>query len=528
MELVARYRRARGDSSCRGYLPDIYVGNEAKVMTIGTPRRDGKLTMVLAADPAGLDPVQLQGVQNWAEAIAVAAVYDTLLYPDALNSLQPKIATSLTTSDGGRAWTLTLRSGVRFSDGTPVNSEAVRFNWARLADPVNRAVVGNCAALIESMQVCDATTMQITLRMRVPHWDRVVARFLSSIGSPAAIAAAGEAFARAPVGAGPFMLAEWVRGDHMTFVRNPHYWQPDKPYLAEMTVITGITDAAPKYECMISGRAQVALEPLGENLTKFRQQPDRYLILTTPEGGGGSALALNVTRAPFDDQRVRRALALALDSAEFVEQAGYGDPQMVMTTIDRAGTPYHHPEIRLPARDITMAQQLIDARVAESGAPVRFTLETFANEGHIREANVVKRMLEFQLTSLAVTVAIGSAPDVIGKMRNGEYQAMNSSARWSDPTLDLPALFASASKQNVMRYSNGRVDAALERLVGASDRRAIAEAHHDVLRQVLHDLPVIWLSHKEAFHVVDRRAVHDWRLFYSLRPLIEDAWLAQT
>lgn len=484
--------------------------------------------MVLAADPPGLDPIQLQGVQNWAEAIAVAAVYDALLYPDASNCLQPKIAKLLTTADGGKAWTLTLRPGITFSDGTPFDSEAVRFNWARLADPVNRSVVGNSVAPIMRMEALDATTLQITLRTRVPHWDRVVARSLSSIGSPAAIAAAGEAFARAPVGAGPFMFTEWVRGDHMTFVRNPHYWQPGKPYLAEVTVITGITDAAPKYECMISGRAQVALEPLGENLTKFREQPDRYFLLTTPDGGGGGALALNVTRAPFDDERVRRALALVLDSAEFVEQAGYGDPQMIMTTIDRAGTPYCHPEIRLPTRDVAKAQQLIDARVAETGGPVRFSLETFANEGHIREANVVKRILESKLTSLEVTVTIGSTPDVIGKMRTGEYQAMNSIARWSDPALDLPALFASTSKQNAMRYSNARVDMTLERLVGAIDRPAIIEAHHDVLRQVLKDLPVIWLSHKEAFHVVDHDAVHDWNLFYSLRPLIEDAWLAHT
>jgi len=495
-------------------------------MTTESPRRDGKLTMVLAADPPGLDPLQLQGVQNWAEAIAVAAVYDALLYPDASHCIRPKIAISLTTSDGGMTWTLTLRPGVMFSDGTPFDSEAVRFNWTRLADPVNGSLVGNSAALITRMDAVDATTLQITLRTRAPHWDRVVARSLSSIGSPTAMAAAGEAFARAPVGAGPFVLTEWVRGDHMTFVRNPRYWQPDKPYLAQVTVITGITDAAPKYECMISGRAQVALEPLGDNLAKFREQPDRYSILTTPEGGGGGALALNVSRAPFDDERIRRALALALDSAEFVEQAGYGDPQMIMTTIDRAGTPYHHPEIRLPIRDIATAQRLIDARVAETGVPVRFTLETFANEGHIREANAVKRMLESQLTSIEVTVAIGSAPDVIGKMRTGEYQALNSIARWSDSTLDLPGLFASGSKQNAMRYSNGRVDATLELLVGATERPLIIEAHHDVLRQVLQDVPVIWLSHKEAFHVVDHRAVRDWNLFYSLRPLIEDAWLA--
>ena len=66
-----------------------------------TPRRGGTLTMVLAADPPGLDPIQLQGAQNWAEAIAAAAIFDQLLYPASATRLQPKIATSFFSEDGG-------------------------------------------------------------------------------------------------------------------------------------------------------------------------------------------------------------------------------------------------------------------------------------------------------------------------------------------------------------------------------------------------------------------------------------------
>jgi ABC-type transport system substrate-binding protein len=235
---------------------------------------------------------------------------------------------------------------------------------------------------------------------------------------------------------------------------------------------------------------------------------------------------MNLERPPFDDVRVRRALALTLDSAEFVELAGYGDPEMVMTTIDRAGTPYLLPEIRLATRDPEQAQRLLDAVRAERGGPVRFTLETFANEGHVREANAIKRILESRLRGLEVEVAVGSVAELAGKWRSGDYQASNYAVRWSDPALDLAASFATGSPQNVMRYSNPVVDAALGRLAGATEERDAVEAHQEVLRQVLRDVPLVWLAHKEAFHAVDRRAARDWNLFYSLRPLIEDAWLA--
>jgi peptide/nickel transport system substrate-binding protein len=482
--------------------------------------------MVLAADPPGLDPVQLQGVQNWAEAIAVVSVFDELLYPDAAGRVQPKIATSLASDDDGASWTLRLRPGVRFSDGTALDAAAVSFNWARLADPANRAAAAESAAMIERMTALDELTLRIELRAPAANWDRRVARSLSSIASPAALASAGAAFATAPVGAGPFLLAEWVRGSHMRLARNPDYWQPGKPHLDEVVVLTGIPDAAGKFEAVDSGRAQVALEPTGAHLARYRADPQRYELMTTPEPGGGVALAMHLERRPFDDARVRRALALTLDSAEFVERAGFADPQMVMTTIDRAGTPCHDPEIRLPEADPERAQALVDAVVLETGGPIRFTLETFANEGHVREADAVKHILETRLCGVEVEVVAGSVAEVAGRWRSGDYQASNYAVRWADPALDLPASFASNGAQNVMRYRNAAVDAALERLAGATEDRARVEAHRRVLRQVLDDVPLIWLSHKEAFHAVDRRALRDWKLFYSLRPLIEEAWLA--
>jgi peptide/nickel transport system substrate-binding protein len=488
-------------------------------------RRGGTLTAVLAVDMPGFDPIQLQGAQNWGEAFLVPAVYDALFYLDAANRLRPKIGRSLTSDDGGATWILTLRDGVRFADGTSLDAEAVRFNWARLADPANRASAAEAAGMIAAMEVIDPLTLRVRLHAPAPRWSFRAARSLSSIGSPAAIAAAGQAFSSQPVGAGPFRLVEWVRGDQMRFERNPGYWQAGKPYLDELVVITGLPDAASKFAAMQSGRAQVSMEPLGPNLAPYHAAPERFELLGMRPAGGGVAVNLNLSRPPFDDVRVRRALALAFDSAEYVELRGLGDPAMVMTTVDFPGTAYAAPDVRLPGRDLAQAQALIDEVVAETGQPIRFRMDTYTNEGHQREANCAKIIWEKHLRNVEVEVVPDQAPTVLAKYRSGDYQAGNYAFTWSDPTLDLAPILGSSSPQNVMRYKNPAVDAALERLAGLTDDEEIAETHREILRRLLEDWPIYWMSYKESFHAIDRQKVGAWPLYYSLRPMIEDAWL---
>src|SRR5262245_49492120 len=137
------------------------------------------LTMVFSAEPAGLDPVMLQGVQNWAEAIGVSAVFDQLFYPCQGGGISPKIGSALSSLDGGRTWKLTLRSNVRFSDGTPFDSEAVRFNWLRIKS-ADLAPARPAAAMIERAVVVDPLTLHIELGASAPQWDLLVARSLSS------------------------------------------------------------------------------------------------------------------------------------------------------------------------------------------------------------------------------------------------------------------------------------------------------------------------------------------------------------
>ena len=116
-------------------------------------------------------------------------------------------------------WTLTLRPGVKFSDGTPYDAAAVEFNWAR--DKASTSALAGAAGLIKSMKVVSPTTLQVTLVAPDSSFNRTVAQQLLFIASPAAIKKEGASFGTHPVGAGPFILNSWVRNSQKSFARQP-------------------------------------------------------------------------------------------------------------------------------------------------------------------------------------------------------------------------------------------------------------------------------------------------------------------
>ena len=190
----------------------------------GTPQKGGTLTMIYENEVTSLDPTATT-TASAAGALPYYAIYDALFTLGAgTGAVTPKIGLSLTANSAQTVWTLTLRPGVKFSDGTPYDAAAVAFNWAR--DKAATSVLASAADVIKSMKVVNATTLQVTLVAPDSSFDRTVAQQLLFIASPTAIKKEGASFGTHPVGAGPFILNSWVRNSQKTFAPNPHYYQP--------------------------------------------------------------------------------------------------------------------------------------------------------------------------------------------------------------------------------------------------------------------------------------------------------------
>ena len=200
----------------------------------GDPVRGGTLVYSYNTEAQSVDPA------TCAIGIGVGpcqAVYGALLdYDLETGEIEPGMAESFTTEDG-RAWTLKLRPGLTFSDGTPFDAAAVAFNWGRILDPALLSPSASVAKTID-WEVVDPTTLSVTSKEVNYQLDFGLTEALAYIASPTAIEALGADFGNNPVGAGPFTLTSWARGTEMILDRNPTYWDQPRPYVDRLVLKT--------------------------------------------------------------------------------------------------------------------------------------------------------------------------------------------------------------------------------------------------------------------------------------------------
>src|SRR4051812_824374 len=218
----------------------LLLGVSSSAMAV---ERGGIMTYARYADSLFLDPVLNDAnVDIW----ILSNLYDTLLLPtDDGKGVQPGLATDWKVSEDGLTVTLTLRDGIKFSDGSPITGEDVKFSLERAAVPDTtwQFLVASIASV-----ATEGNTVTITLAHPDPAFISALTVFNTGIMPKALFEAeAGatdadkaKAFAEHPVGSGPFMFASWERGSTMKLVKNPYYWDKGEdgqplPYLDGVT-----------------------------------------------------------------------------------------------------------------------------------------------------------------------------------------------------------------------------------------------------------------------------------------------------
>src|SRR5215470_5709788 len=294
----------------------------------GQPKSGGSITVLenkgYAGDwPAGLDPAtDPSAVPN---QDMMEAIYGQLFELGANGQAIPDLATGYTFSPDAKDVTITLRQGVKFSDGTPFNAQAVLFNWNRDFGPtVTKSGAPALQWPIARVDPKNPTSAPVkggyeatgpyTL---VVHQARPNAAFINQlydtiatwIVSPTALQKAGsdQAFGKAPVGAGPFTVVSMSPGSVTEVKKNPTYWDTGKPYLDQITFKTVGGDEA-ALEAMLAGEAQV-YGGLGETAL-IKQAQQHFQVLDMP-GTSPYDLQLNTAIPPFNDPKARQAIYAA-------------------------------------------------------------------------------------------------------------------------------------------------------------------------------------------------------------------------
>lgn len=477
------------------------------------PVQGGSLTVGIEEDFVGFDPIKARFLGAMDRNVLLA-VEERLFDLDEKGNLVPELALSASTSPDGKVWTIRLREGVAFHDGTPFNADAVVAHWQRLLDPKNRYMGRSALEPIEAVTKADDHTVRFTLKRPWILFKTQIgsAGFAAVIPSPKAVQE--DTQNRAPVGTGPFVFKEWVRNDRLVLARNPNYWRKGRPYL-DTVVFRPMPDMQARFSALQAGQADAIVTDRGTHILQARE--DRTLKVYSGDYAGPYAFLFNSSKPPLNDPRVRRALAHAWNQ-EFLVKADFRGTIPVVT--DPYGGSPACGDSGYRKHDLAKAKELL----AEYGQPVALEL-AHTNTPRGKEAGEIAQRL-FKEAGVTLTLTPLAPGEVFRKVMNGEYQI--SSWRFSDyPDMGpyLHESLGSKGRVNFSGYASPAMDEHLLAQATSNDAEARKKALCGVARTINEDAVFLYLGGRR-FHILARTDVQG--LSATPHPVVRvgDVWLA--
>lgn len=305
---------------------------------------------------------------------ALSLVYAALTKLDEKGTAVPALASSWKYAADGTSITFTLRDGLRFSDGAPVDAAAVKTSLERGRD-YDKSLVAAQLANITDITAPDARTVVLKLATADYQVPNLLAGKTGMIVSPAAIAKDAAALATKPVGAGPFTLVSYVPNASAKLTRYDGYWDADNIRLQGFELYP-LPEAATAVAAITSGRLDVAQIP-GSQVQAAKGAGLEVQVIPSLVV---AVLDVNTTLAPFDDPKIAEALKYAVDREALVKTQTFGNAEVNYQPFPK-GYVGHDPSLDgIYALDQAKARQLI-AESRYAGKPVPVTLTTTVAAG---------------------------------------------------------------------------------------------------------------------------------------------------
>ncbi|MBO1754545.1 ABC transporter substrate-binding protein [Allobranchiibius sp. CTAmp26] len=295
----------------------------------GSSEIDATLAFTLSS---GLDPV------NASSAVATAAnqhVFEGLIDLDPITRA-PYLALAKsqpTASADGKTWTVTLRDGANFSDGTPVTATDVAWSFTRAQDPTT--LMSQFITFISSVRAKDASTVEFTLKQPFTLFPSRISVIKIVPKAKTGTAAASKTFDTAPIGSGPWKLLTADANNGLTFAANAGYNGSRKAKATSMVWHT-TTQAATRVADLQSGRSQAIEAVPYINVKQLQGKKD----VEAKQAFNQIFLMFNCSAKPFDDKRVRQALHYAIDTDSLIRTAFQGYASAADSYLDPANADY--------------------------------------------------------------------------------------------------------------------------------------------------------------------------------------------
>ena len=483
------------------------------------PQAGGDLVMARSDEPTSLVPwVPTDNASIW----TIEEIYDTLLVPaQDGKSVEPSLATSWKQSADKLSWTFTLRKGVTFSNGQPLTSADVKFSLAQARKKDNPFAFID--AVIASVTTPDDQTVVIKTKQPWSPLPADMALYANSIVPKDFGGMTEDAFAKKPIGSGPFAFDHWTKGQELKLVKNPKYWQPGKPYLDSVT-FTVVTDSNTRATQLQSGQAQINEFPAyssiqglqgrsGVRVGKFPSSRVDYLVM-------------NNAKKPFDDGNVRRAIAQSVDRGSLIKTVLFGTGEAAGSYL----TPTlwsHDDSIKPLPYDLNAAK----ADLAKSSVPNGFSTTMTINSGDA-DALTAAQLVQNALGKIGIKVQLKTLdPSAVSAAKHsGDFELgftyCTTDIIDPDEIIRFGGLYSGGSQALYSQYKNPKLEKLADRAAMITDQSKRTAIYHQIQQTVNADQPIVPLYYSPALYSYSD-AVHGFKTLPPGNYNLVDVWLSK-
>lgn len=432
-------------------------------------------------------------------ATVTSHITETLfrLLPD--GDIVPWLVEDYDVSEDGLTWTLNLRDGVTFHDGTPFDADAVVYNIERFINPDNAFAFAFLLDRIDTIEAVDADTVQMTLETPFAPMLAHLTHSSTAMQSPAAMEEFGESYSDNPVGTGPFVFDSWEKGQRVDLVRNEDYW-------SDLPSLEGV-----RFLAVPEGTTRMALVEAGEAHVAVRVPPQDVMRLQAAEGVNVELTSsvrtiyiyFNHNLDPVTDVRVRQAINYAVNKEEIVEFVLGGAGRVSDAPVSPGVFGY------TPVGNYEYNPERARELLAEAGYADGLDITLYSPDGRYLQDIQVTETIQSQLAEVGINATIETLEWAAYLAITREPVDSNvvpaAMLGWGTVTGDadygLYALFHTdqwvPSGSNRSFYSNPDVDALLNEARSTADQDVRAELYEEAMTIIWEDAPWLFL-HSET------------------------------
>ncbi|MDR3331851.1 MAG: ABC transporter substrate-binding protein [Synergistaceae bacterium] len=447
-----------------------------------------KDTLIVADqyDPTTMDPITQNDMPSHR---AVLEIYDTLYFITEGGDVVPGLAESWEfLSD--TAYKFNLRKGVKFHNGDEMKASDVKFTFDRAVSDVG-AMIKTFSQNVKDVDIVDDYTVIVNLKDADYSFFASLTHNWAAIVSQRAVTEAGDTYGMNPVGTGPFKFVSWQKGDRYTLERFDDFW--GEKAKVKTVVVRSVPEPTSRTIELESGGADVAYPITHNDLKRIDDNPD-LTLLRKPQTST-TYMGFNMSKKPFDDVRVRRAISMALDTVG-IQAASWRGVGKVPTSLVPGDIRYSiESELPVHTQDVEAAKKLL----AEAGIK-DLKLELWTNERseRVNMATIIQAQLEEVGVACEIKVLEWGAFLSGMTEKTHDMYILGWVNGISDPNFSIAGLLESSSANNYTFTRDEKIDGLLAKGRSIPDGPDKAALYKELQLYINDIVPMVYLHNDES------------------------------